>query len=185
MPVLLEIEVQGARQIRAAMPEAVQVFIAPPSVQALRERLEGRGTDDAEEVRRRLAVAEDELEARGEFQHVVVNDRLDVALDELAAIVTGALDSAAGAAERPSRLVLPSERQGATLISPRIDQLLDEVDSNYAGVIVAAKPRPPDQQLLPQPRRGWGVRRVPAADGRHRLEKLPHDRPPGGRRRAS
>jgi guanylate kinase len=91
VPVLLEIEVQGARQIRAALPEAVQVFIAPPSVQALRERLEGRGTDDAEEVRRRLAVAEDELEARGEFQHVVVNDRLDVALDELAAIVTGAL----------------------------------------------------------------------------------------------
>ena len=90
-PVLLEIEVQGARQIRAAMPEAVQVFIAPPSVQALRERLEGRGTDDAAEVRRRLTVAEDELAARGEFQHVVVNDRLDAALDELASIVAGAL----------------------------------------------------------------------------------------------
>lgn len=93
-PVVLEIEVQGARQIRAAMPQAVQVFIAPPSFEALRERLEGRGTDDAAEVERRLAVAQEELGARGEFQHVVVNDRLDTALDELTAIVTGALAAA-------------------------------------------------------------------------------------------
>ena len=61
MPVVLEIEVQGARQVRAAMPEAVQVFIAPPSLEALRARLVGRGTDDAEEVERRLRVAEHEL----------------------------------------------------------------------------------------------------------------------------
>ena len=93
-PVVLEIEVQGARQIRAAMPEAVQVFIAPPSVQALRERLEGRGTDDAEEVARRLAVAEQELAARGEFPHVVVNDRLESAVDELVEIVRGSLSPA-------------------------------------------------------------------------------------------
>ena len=93
-PVVLEIEVQGARQIRAAMPEAVQVFIAPPSVQALRERLEGRGTDDDEEVARRLAVAEQELAARGEFPHVVVNDRLENAVDELVEIVRGSLSPA-------------------------------------------------------------------------------------------
>ncbi len=54
VPVVLEIEVQGARQVRAAMPEAVQVFIAPPSLAALRTRLIGRGTDDHEEVERRL-----------------------------------------------------------------------------------------------------------------------------------
>jgi guanylate kinase len=92
VPVVLEIEVQGARQVRAAMPEAVQVFIAPPSLAALRTRLIGRGTDDPEEVERRLRVAEQELGAQPEFAHVVVNDRLDEALDALTAIVSGELD---------------------------------------------------------------------------------------------
>ena len=90
-PVVLEIEVQGARQVRAAMPEAVQVFIAPPSLDALRARLIGRGTDGSEEVERRLAVAEQELAARDEFAHVVINDRLEDALDELVAIVAAEL----------------------------------------------------------------------------------------------
>jgi guanylate kinase len=90
-PVVLEIEVQGARQVRLAMPEAVQVFIAPPSLQALRTRLIGRGTDGSEEVERRLAVAEQELAARDEFAHVVVNDRLEDALGELVAIVAAEL----------------------------------------------------------------------------------------------
>ncbi len=91
-PVVLEIEVQGARQVRAAMPEAVQVFIAPPSLEALRTRLIGRGTDDAEEVERRLHVAEEELSAQPEFTHVVVNDRLEDALAQLSAIVADELD---------------------------------------------------------------------------------------------
>ena len=91
-PVVLEIEVQGARQVREAMPEAVQVFIAPPSLEALRTRLVGRGTDDSEEVQRRLGVAKQELAAQPEFGHVVVNDRLDDALDQLTGIVDGALD---------------------------------------------------------------------------------------------
>jgi guanylate kinase len=91
-PVVLEIEVQGARQVRAAMPEAVQVFIAPPSLEALRTRLIGRGTDDAEEVERRLRVAEQELAAQPEFGHVVVNDRLDEALEQLSTVVAGAID---------------------------------------------------------------------------------------------
>ena len=93
VPVVLEIEVQGARQVRAGMPEAVQVFIAPPSLGALRTRLTGRGTDDLQEVERRLRVAEQELEAQPEFGHVVVNDRLEDALDRLTAIVEGELDS--------------------------------------------------------------------------------------------
>jgi guanylate kinase len=92
VPVVLEIEVQGARQVRAAMPEAVQVFIAPPSLDALRSRLIGRGTDDPAEVERRLRVASQELRAREEFEHVVVNDRLEDAVDELAAIVSSKLD---------------------------------------------------------------------------------------------
>jgi guanylate kinase len=87
IPVVLEIEVQGARQVREAMPEAVQVFIAPPSLEALRTRLVGRGTDDSDEVARRLDVAEHELEAQAEFGHVVVNDRLEDALEQLVAIV--------------------------------------------------------------------------------------------------
>lgn len=90
-PVVLEIEVQGARQVRAAMPEAVQVFIAPPSVEALRTRLVGRGTDDPEQVEARLRVAESELAAQDEFDLVVVNDRLEDAVDELVGIVGGEL----------------------------------------------------------------------------------------------
>jgi guanylate kinase len=92
VPVVLEIEVQGARQVRAAMPDAVQVFIAPPSLAALRTRLVGRGTDDGEEVERRLRVAEQELTAQPEFGHVVVNDRLEDALERLTAIVAVELD---------------------------------------------------------------------------------------------
>jgi len=90
--VVLEIEVQGARQVREAMPEALQVFIAPPSLGALRTRLIGRGTDDVEEVERRLRVAEGELAAQPEFAHVVVNDRLDQALELLAGIVSQQLN---------------------------------------------------------------------------------------------
>jgi guanylate kinase len=92
VPVVLEIEVQGARQVRAALPDALQVFIAPPSLDALRTRLVGRGADGAEEVERRLRVAEHELEAQSEFAHVVVNDRLEDALEQLTGIVSAALD---------------------------------------------------------------------------------------------
>lgn len=92
VPVVLEIEVQGARQVRAALPDAVQVFIAPPSLAALRTRLVGRGTDDGEEVERRLRVAERELTAQPEFAHVVVNDRLEDALAQLTEVVRDALD---------------------------------------------------------------------------------------------
>jgi guanylate kinase len=92
-PVVLEIEVQGARQVREAMPDAVAVFIAPPSREALRARLVGRGTDAPEEVDERLRTADRELEAQPEFGHVVVNDRLEEATDELVGIVRGALAS--------------------------------------------------------------------------------------------
>jgi guanylate kinase len=91
-PVVLEIEVKGARQVREAMPDAVQVFIAPPSVDALRTRLVGRGTDDPDEVEARLETARRELEARDEFQHVVVNDRLEDAVQALVDIVHRALE---------------------------------------------------------------------------------------------
>lgn len=91
-PVVLEIEVQGARQVRETMPEAVQIFIKPPSEEALHDRLVGRGTDTPDQVAARLKVAEEELAAVGEFGHVVVNDRLEGALDELVRIVRSELD---------------------------------------------------------------------------------------------
>jgi guanylate kinase len=89
--VLLEIEVQGARQVRAAMRESIQVFIAPPDPAVLRQRLDGRGTDSSEAIDARLKVAEGEMEAQHEFAHVVVNDDLDRAAGELEGIVRAEL----------------------------------------------------------------------------------------------
>ena len=84
---VLEIELQGARQVRKALPEALQVFIKPPSLDALRTRLIGRGAEDTEQIERRLKVAEQELAAESEWKHVIVNDRLETAVDQLADLV--------------------------------------------------------------------------------------------------
>jgi guanylate kinase len=89
--VVLEIEVQGARQVRAAMRESVQVFIAPPDPAVLRQRLLGRGTDSARAIDSRLEVAEQELAAQDEFRHRVVNDDFDRAAAELEEIVRAEL----------------------------------------------------------------------------------------------
>ena len=88
-PVVLEIEVQGARQVAQTMPEAVRIFIAPPSEEALRNRLVGRGDTAPEDIEERLATARAELEVQTEFGHVVTNDRLEQAADELVALVSG------------------------------------------------------------------------------------------------
>jgi guanylate kinase len=85
--VVLEIEVQGARQVRASMPEAVLIFIAPPDPASLRERLEGRETDSPEAIEERLRTAEVELQAQPEFPHVVVNDEVQKAASELEKLV--------------------------------------------------------------------------------------------------
>jgi guanylate kinase len=89
--VVLEIEVQGARQVRAAMRESIQVFIAPPDPAVLRERLDARGTDAPEAIDARLEVAEQELAAQNEFAHSIVNDDLDRAATELEGIVRAEL----------------------------------------------------------------------------------------------
>ena len=91
VPVVLEIEVQGARQVRETMPDACLIFIAPPSVEALHARLVGRGTDPPEDVERRLRTAREELAAEAEFPHVVENDRLEDATERLAGIVERSL----------------------------------------------------------------------------------------------
>jgi guanylate kinase len=91
--VVLEIEVQGAQQVRAAELESVQIFIAPPDPTVLRERLAGRGTDSAEAIDERLKVAEQELAVQGDFDHCVVNDEIGRAAAQLVGIVCRELDS--------------------------------------------------------------------------------------------
>jgi guanylate kinase len=90
--VLLEIEVQGARQVRAAPglgPEAVLIFLAPPSVDELIRRLVGRGTEDPATIEARLAAARDELAAESEFDHTLVNTSVGAAAAGLVQLVTG------------------------------------------------------------------------------------------------
>ena len=79
-PVLLEIELEGARQVRRSFPDAVQIFLAPPSFEELERRIRGRGTDPEEAILRRLARAQEELKSKAEFDAVVVNDDLDQAM---------------------------------------------------------------------------------------------------------
>jgi guanylate kinase len=97
--VVLEIEVQGAQQVRAAEPDSIQIFIAPPDPAVLRERLQSRGTDLPAAIDARLKVASMELAAQGDFDHRVVNDDLERAAAELEEIVRAelglSLDSAA------------------------------------------------------------------------------------------
>ncbi len=87
--VILEIDWQGAQQIRKAMPECQTIFILPPSRQELEKRLRGRGTDSDEVIARRLRDSVSDMTHWNEFDYVVINERFDKALDELTAIVTG------------------------------------------------------------------------------------------------
>lgn len=85
--VILEIDWQGAEQVRRLLPECLSIFIVPPSAEVLRQRLVGRGTDAPEVVERRLSEAEEECRHAVEFDYLVVNDDFDVALADLLAIV--------------------------------------------------------------------------------------------------
>ena len=86
--VLLEIDWQGARQVRRKLPGAVSVFILPPSRAALELRMRARGQDSEEVIARRLAAAREEMSHYGEFDYVIVNDDFNVAVDEMCAIFT-------------------------------------------------------------------------------------------------
>ena len=85
--VVLDIEVDGARQVRSRMPDAVHVFVLPPSADVLVQRLLGRDTEDTDRLRARLAHAAEELAAAGEYDYAVVNDDLTVAVRQVAAII--------------------------------------------------------------------------------------------------
>ncbi|HET9516934.1 MAG TPA: guanylate kinase [Actinoplanes sp.] len=86
-PVLLKIDLQGARQVKLSMPEAQLVFLAPPSIDELKRRLIGRGTDDEETIHRRMVHADEEMAAEKEFHHTVVNDFVERAADELVGLL--------------------------------------------------------------------------------------------------
>ncbi len=88
IPTLLEIELEGARQVRRSMPDAHFVFLAPPSLDVLVQRLSGRGTESADAVVARLARAQVELAAEQEFDEVVVNNDIEQAARDLAALIT-------------------------------------------------------------------------------------------------
>ncbi|SHE74647.1 guanylate kinase [Modicisalibacter ilicicola DSM 19980] len=111
--VILEIDWQGARQVREQMPDAVSVFVLPPSREALHERLSRRGTDDAATIDRRMRDAISEMSHFDEYEHVIVNDDFDAARNQLVGLVL---------AER-SRLERVRDRQG-----PLIQALLSRVE---------------------------------------------------------
>ncbi|TMH58841.1 MAG: guanylate kinase [Betaproteobacteria bacterium] len=88
--VLLEIDWQGAAQVRKLIPESVHIFILPPSLALLRERLQRRGQDDAQTIERRLSAAREEMRHCGEFDYVIINQEFASAVDDLSAIVRAA-----------------------------------------------------------------------------------------------
>jgi guanylate kinase len=91
---LLEVDVQGARQVREAVTDAVLIYLSPPSLQELERRLRSRGTEDEERMSRRLAKAEWELEQRSWFDHAVVNEDVEAASSQVAAIIQESRGSA-------------------------------------------------------------------------------------------
>lgn len=96
--VLLEIDWQGARQVRAVFPDAVSIFVLPPSLAELKRRLDTRATDSAEVIARRIAAAEAEMRQVDDFSYAIINEHLERALEDLQAIV------------RASRLAVPLQR---------------------------------------------------------------------------
>ena len=94
-PVLIEVDLAGARAVKQAMPEAITVFLAPPSWEALEARLIGRGTETPEVIQRRLTTARTELAAQDDFDEVVVNSQLETACAELVSLL---VDTAPGTA---------------------------------------------------------------------------------------
>lgn len=111
--VLLEIDWQGAQQVRQYFPQAIGVFILPPSLEVLAQRLRGRGTDAEEVIARRLAAAGEEMRHVGEFDYVIINDDLEQALADLLAV------------SRATRLTFTQQQQRYTqLFSQLISQLI-------------------------------------------------------------
>ena len=90
LDVILEIDWQGARQVRQLYPESLGIFILPPSLETLRSRLQGRGKDDPATIEKRLSLAQDDLSHENEFEYAIINTEFDEALRDLAAILRAA-----------------------------------------------------------------------------------------------
>jgi guanylate kinase len=103
--VLLEIDWQGARQVRTIFPALVGVFILPPSIAELRRRLQGRGKDSPETIERRIAGAREEISHVLEFEYIIVNDRFEQALEDIRSVVRAARVSRARQSIRHSKLI--------------------------------------------------------------------------------
>ncbi|GAA5079091.1 guanylate kinase [Lysobacter panacisoli] len=103
--VLLEIDWQGARQVRDKVPDAVSVFILPPSRQALEQRMRNRGQDSEEVIAQRLAAAREEMSHYGEFDFVIVNEHFETAVDEMCAIFVASRVRRDQQVARHSRLI--------------------------------------------------------------------------------
>lgn len=103
--VLLEIDWQGARQVRSKVPDAVSVFILPPSRQALEQRMRSRGQDSEDVIAQRLAAAREEMSHYGEFDFVIVNEDFDTAVDEMCAIFVASRVRRDQQVARHSRLI--------------------------------------------------------------------------------
>jgi guanylate kinase len=92
--VIMDLDVQGALQVKKHRPEAILIFIMPPSLEALRKRIENRQTETEESIRRRLSIAEKEMSHRDQYEQVIVNDVLDDAFGELAGVIQSSRGSA-------------------------------------------------------------------------------------------
>lgn len=112
---VLDIDVQGSRSVRHEVPEAVSIFVLPPSGVELTRRLEGRGSEDPAVRRRRLQAARDELEAAEEFDYVIINEDVDASVDAVEAILS---------AERHRRARLPDLRGFVSALSAEVDEYL-------------------------------------------------------------
>jgi guanylate kinase len=119
---LLDIDVQGARQLRAIQPEALTVFLLPPDYERLVERLRGRGSEDAETFRRRMRTALEELSEVERFDYVVVNDDLEETLQRVEAIVS-------------------AERHRVKRLSPEVRELIRELGESLNGMLDAPQPQ--------------------------------------------
>lgn len=106
MDVILEIDWQGARQVREEIPKAISIFILPPSVDELEHRLRGRGQDSEETIRRRMNDAMDEISHYNEYNYVIINDDFQVALDEIRSILASQRLSLVRQDEKVKSLVL-------------------------------------------------------------------------------
>lgn len=102
VPVLLEIELEGARQVRRSFPAGFQIFVKPPSFEELERRIRGRGTDSEDAIQRRLARAREELQAEGEFDAVLVNGAFELAVVELERLLGLEADGSACPAASPA-----------------------------------------------------------------------------------